>query len=219
VHFKIAEFLVCPICRGFLVFDGKRVGNRFSSGLFKCDSGHTYQVKEKMGLFKDAKLSANEFKWHVDVADEKRYNEIRIQYDSYLREDQRIAVREILSRLVHYVAGSCESSGNVVLDIATGMGTLLLQLANSCSRDALVIGTDIDERPLRGAMSKARKAGTCDRLSFIVTDSKHLCFKDDGFLTISSHLGLTVYQKPCWLSRSVRGFCGLMEECFSRLSG
>jgi ubiquinone/menaquinone biosynthesis C-methylase UbiE len=189
VHLRVAEFLACPVCRKSLVFEGKRAGNRFFSGFFKCGGGHVYQVKEEMGLFKGARLSANEFKWNVDVADEKRYDEIRKQYDSYLREDQRIAVGEMLSRLVRYVAGSRESSGGMVLDIASGMGAFLLQLADSCSRDALVIGTDMDERPLRGAMSKARKAGTYDRLSFIVADAKHLCFKDDGFLTISSHFG------------------------------
>jgi hypothetical protein len=36
-----------------------------------------YQVKEQVGLLKDAKMSADEFEWKVDVADEKKYAEIR----------------------------------------------------------------------------------------------------------------------------------------------
>jgi ubiquinone/menaquinone biosynthesis C-methylase UbiE/uncharacterized protein YbaR (Trm112 family) len=189
MHFRVAELLACPICRKSLAFEGKEAENRFSSGCFRCSGGHLYQVKEEIGLFKDAKLSADEFKWQVDVADEKTYDEIRSKYDSYLREDQRIAVREMLSRLTSYVARRCEKPGNVVLDVATGMGTFLLQLAQSCSSDTLMVGTDIDERPLRGTMNKARKADTYDKLSFIVTDAKHLCFKNSGFSTISSHFG------------------------------
>jgi hypothetical protein len=39
------------------------------------------QVKEEVGLFKDVKLSANEFEWQVDVADERRHEGIRKEYD------------------------------------------------------------------------------------------------------------------------------------------
>jgi hypothetical protein len=64
-----------------LVFEGKGVGDRFSSGFFKCGGDHVCQVKEEVGLFKDVKLSANEFEWQVDVADERRHEGIRKEYD------------------------------------------------------------------------------------------------------------------------------------------
>ena len=41
-----------------------------------------YQVKEQVGLLKDAKMSEDEFEWKVNVADEKKYEEIRRRYDS-----------------------------------------------------------------------------------------------------------------------------------------
>jgi hypothetical protein len=39
------------------------------------------QVKEEAGVFKNVKLSANEFEWQVGVADERRHEEIRKEYD------------------------------------------------------------------------------------------------------------------------------------------
>jgi ubiquinone/menaquinone biosynthesis C-methylase UbiE len=149
-----------------------------------------YQVKEEIGLFKDAKTSANEFKWEVDVADEKRYDEIRRQYDSYFRKDQRAAMQKMTEQLVSTVARSSEESDDVVLDVATGMGAFIVPFAEKSSNDTLIIGTDIDEKPLRGTMKKARGLDVYHKTSLIVTDAKHLCFRSSCFSTISSNFGL-----------------------------
>jgi ubiquinone/menaquinone biosynthesis C-methylase UbiE/uncharacterized protein YbaR (Trm112 family) len=189
MHEQILQFLACPACRTPLIFEGRKSDNRFANGCFKCVNNHVYQVKEEIGLLKDAKMSANEFEWKVDVADEKRYDEIRKQYDSYLREDQKIATRNLMEKLVNHVAKSCEESDNKVLDVATGMGRFLLPFAEKSSEDTLIIGTDIDEKPLRGAMNKAKKADTYHKISLIVTDAKHLSFKSGAFSTTASHFG------------------------------
>ena len=164
-------------------------GNRHVSGYFKCPSGHVFQVKEQIGLLKDAGLSEKEFEWKVNVADEKKYLEVRRQYDSYLRDDQKAATREMMEKLADYVTCSSFQSDNVVLDVASGMGTFLLPLLDKCSADSVVVGTDIDERLLRGLMNRSLKAGTYDRLSLVVTDAKHLCFKNAVFSTVSSFFG------------------------------
>jgi ubiquinone/menaquinone biosynthesis C-methylase UbiE/uncharacterized protein YbaR (Trm112 family) len=185
---QIGELLVCPICEGSLVFAGKRTHDRFVRGHFRCGNGHLYQVKDEIGLLKDAKVSADEFEWRVDVADEKRYEEVRRQYDSFLREDQRDANRRMMERLGSLTAKSCERSG-LVLDIATGMGTFILPLLQESIGNFQVVGTDIDEKPLRGLLNKASRAGVYDRLSLIVTDAKHLAFKSNAIYTISSFFG------------------------------
>lgn len=77
MHEKMAKLLACPVCSTPLTFEGKTSNGRFINEYFKCSDGHMYQVKEQVGLLKDAKMSADEFKWKVDVADEKKYAEIR----------------------------------------------------------------------------------------------------------------------------------------------
>jgi ubiquinone/menaquinone biosynthesis C-methylase UbiE len=172
-----------------MVFEGEKRDRHLVAGYLKCDRKHLYQVKEEIGLLKDPKLSTNEFEWKINVADERKYDEIRGKYDSYLTEDQKAATNRMKSRLVDLVAASSETD-RVVLDVATGMGTFILPLAEKTPRDALIIGTDIDEKPLRGAMNKAKKAGTSEKLSLLVTDAKHLAFKNNSLSTISSYFGL-----------------------------
>jgi len=188
MHEQVAKLLICPVCRRSLIFEGKKTDNHLVDGYLKCDLGHLYQVKEEIGLLKDAKLSANEFEWKVDVTDEKRYDEIRRRYDSYFQKNQKAAQRRMLRRLVGMVASSCKESDNMVLDIATGMGTFILPLAEK-SANMLLIGTDIDEKPLRGAMNKAKRTNTWHKLSLMVMDAKHLALKNDGLLTVTSYFG------------------------------
>lgn len=171
-----------------MIFEGEKSGRLLVTGCLKCDSGHLYQVKEEIGLLKDVKLSANEFEWKANVADEKKYDEIRRQYDSYFGEDQKAATNRMKRRLVDLVAASSEAD-RLVLDVATGMGTFVLPLAEEVPQDVLIVGTDIGEKPLRGTMNRARKAGTWEKLSLLVTDAKHLAFKNNSFSTISSYFG------------------------------
>jgi ubiquinone/menaquinone biosynthesis C-methylase UbiE len=189
MHNKLGKLLACPVCSASLFFEGTMRDNRNVSGYFKCPSGHMFQVKEQIGLLKDAKLSEKEFEWKVNVADEEKYLEVRRQYDSYLRDDQKAATRKMMEKLADYVSRSSFQSDNTVLDVASGMGTFLLPLLDECSADSVVVGTDIDERPLRGLMNRSLKAGTYDRLSLVVTDAKHLCFKNAVFSTVSSFFG------------------------------
>jgi ubiquinone/menaquinone biosynthesis C-methylase UbiE len=189
MHHKLGKLLTCPVCSASLFFEGTMRGNRYVNGYFKCPSGHVFQVKEQIGFLKDAKLSEKEFEWKVNVADEKKYLEVRRQYDSYLRDDQKAATQRMMDMLAEYASRSSLQSDNTVLDVASGMGTFLLPLLDKSSADSVMIGTDIDERPLRGLMNRSLKAGTYDKLSLVVTDAKHLCFKNAVFSTVSSFFG------------------------------
>lgn len=189
MHHRIGKLLACPVCSASLFYEGTMCGDRYVNGYFKCSSGHVFQVKEQIGFLKDAKLSEKEFEWKVNVADENKYLEVRRQYDSYLRDDQKAATLRILNKLAEYVNRSSIQSDNTMLDVASGMGTFLLPLLERSSADSVIIGTDIDERPLRGLMNRSLKAGTYDKLSLVVTDAKHLCFKNNIFSTVSSFFG------------------------------
>jgi ubiquinone/menaquinone biosynthesis C-methylase UbiE len=212
------RFLACPFCGSRLVFDGIRANNRFVRGLFRCANSHVYQVKEEIGLLKDPKFSAKEFEWKVDVADGKRYDEIRKQYDSYLGSDQKIAVQRMLERLIELVVSSCTASDNVVLDVATGMGTFILSLTEKSPRDMLVVGTDVDEKPLRGTMGKAKYAEFYHKMSLVVTDAKRLCVKSNSLSTISSNFGFdNIPQTTVALKESARALRPEGKAVFSSL--
>jgi uncharacterized protein YbaR (Trm112 family) len=114
VHDRLLKLLACPICSASLSFQGTIRKSRCVKGFLKCSSGHTFQVKEQIGLLKDAKLSEMEFEWKVDVADEEKYLEVRKEYDSYLRDDQKAAIRTIIENLAGYVSRSSLRSDSMV---------------------------------------------------------------------------------------------------------
>jgi SAM-dependent methyltransferase len=203
MHDKLVKLLACPVCSASLSFEGTIREKRCVKGFFKCSSGHVFQLKEQIGLLKDAKLSEQEFEWRINVADEEKYLEIRREYDSYLRDDQKAAIQKMIEKLAGYVSRASLMSDGVVLDVASGMGTFVLPLLEKSSAGSVVIGTDIDEKPLRGLMNRSVKAGTYDRLSLLVTDAKHLCFKDAVFSTASSFFGFD----------NVSGALRALEEC------
>lgn len=189
MHEQVAKLLACPVCHEPLAFEGERTDHRLTNGLLKCSNNHIFQVKEEIGLLKDAKLSANEFEWKVNVANEKVYDETQKQYDSYLRQDQKTAIKGMKQRLIDLVVASCKKSDNVALDVATGMGSFLLPLAEQGSENMRFLGTDIDEKPLRGTLDRAKKTGAWKRISLIVTDAKRLAIRDNCLSTISSFFG------------------------------
>jgi len=171
-----------------MVFDGEATDNCLFNGYLKC-MGDFYQVKEEIGLVKDAKLSAKEFEWKVDVTDERKYDEIQRKYASYLSDELKTALNNLTDKLVQSVLDSCREVDYMVLDIASGMGRLILQLASKSLENIIVIGTDVSEKPLRGAMNKAKKGTVYQKLSLIVTDAKHLAFKKEALSTVSSYFG------------------------------
>ena len=69
---------------------------------------------------------------------------------------QKAATQKTKHKLFDIVSRSSAASDNMVLDVATGMGTFLAQLLEKCSADASIIGTDIDEKPLRGRAREYR---------------------------------------------------------------
>jgi ubiquinone/menaquinone biosynthesis C-methylase UbiE len=189
VRVELEELVACQSCGERMVFKGKRSPERFVSGYLSCANDHLFQVKEEIGLLKDAKLSADEFEWKVDVADEKKYDEIRRQYDSFLGEERRDALEKLRGVMIQKIAKSSVESDRVVLDVASGMGTFILPLAAKSEEDLRIIGTDVDEKPLRGALNKARKAGVYGKMSLVVTDAKHLAFRTGALGCVSSFFG------------------------------
>src|SRR4030067_2719284 len=143
MHHKLAELLACPVCSDSVTYKGTIRDKRYVSGHFKCPSGHMFQVKQQIGLLKDAKQSETEFEWKVNVADEQKYLEERQEYDSYLRDDQKTANQQIIQKLADNVTRSNLQTDNTVLDIATGMGTFLLPLLDKMPAHSTIIGTDI----------------------------------------------------------------------------
>ena len=67
------------------------------------------------------------------------------------------------------------------------MGTFLLPLAKNFS--GLIVGTDVDEKPLRGVQRKTQRENVYGSVSLVVMDAKRMCFQDGSLSIVSSYFG------------------------------
>ncbi len=181
---SLSSLLACPSCREPFEFEGNTSGDRLGKGVLSCTNKHLYQVKDEIPILKDPKLSEKEFTWKVEFPNVEEYDRIRKEYASYFPEELRAADKALLDEIVKNVLKE-----TLILDVASGMGGLLLALSKEFSKDRHVIGTDVDEKPLRGAKLKLEEQKSYGPVSLCVMDGKHLALKQLIVPCISSFFG------------------------------
>lgn len=182
---SLLHILSCPGCHSSLKFEGTSSAERIIKGHFQCLNGHLYQVKDEIPILKDPKLSRKEFAWKVKFPNLQKYKEIQKQYASYLSEEQKEADRLMMEKLVDTVVGE-----KFVLDVASGMGRLLIALSKKMGKETEILGTDVDETPLRGAKLKLEEERTYTHVSLCVMNGKHLAIKPQTLSCVTSYFGL-----------------------------
>jgi ubiquinone/menaquinone biosynthesis C-methylase UbiE/uncharacterized protein YbaR (Trm112 family) len=175
---------VCPVCRKSLRFEGAIADERLTNGVLQCTSRHVYQVKDEIPVLKDSKTSEKEFAWTIEFPDLKKYDRVRRKYAYYLSEDLKKADEDLKDEIV-----KTASDHDFVLDMATGMGTLLLKLSRQTGKNVDLMGIDVAERPLRGAKLKLKEQETYNQVSLCVMDGKHLAIKQDEVPCVTSFSG------------------------------
>ena len=181
---ELLDVIACPGCGSPFEFSGDISDGRLANGLLRCRRGHAYQVKNEIPVLKDQRLSEGEFEWKVGFPDIKKYDKIRKQYASFLSEELVNADREMVDEIARAASGE-----RVVLDVASGMGTLLLALSRSVRARSHILGTDVDEEPLRGARIKLEEQKGYGRASLCVMDGKHLGIRSRRLPCAVSHFG------------------------------
>lgn len=202
---QLIELLACTVCRQPLKFEGEQSDGRLVNGLLHCSNSHFYPVKDEIPVLKDPKTSRKEFVWKVEFPNLAKYDEIRKQYGSHLEAEQKQADRRLLNRMAEAI-----SNERIVLDLASGMGTLLRELSKKAHSGQNLLGTDVDEKPLRGVKLKLEAEGSYEPTSLAVMDSKHLTLADEKIPCATSFFGFNNIAKPREAFREV--FRALMPE-------
>jgi ubiquinone/menaquinone biosynthesis C-methylase UbiE len=170
-------------------------------------------VNEEIAILKEPKRSRHEFVWKVQFPDIKKYDKIRRQYAAYLSEGLINADELLLDEMVKK-----SPKRGIVLDLASGMGTLLLALSKQHGR-IHVMGTDVDETPLRGAMLKLIQQESDEQVSLCVMDAKHLAVKTEQMPCVVSYFGFNnVPQTKQALSETFRVMTPNGRLAFATLS-
>ena len=121
--------------------------------------------------------------------------------DAYASADARLYsedVRRALDAVLSHVIDVVRSGDGLVVDVATGRGTLLARLLDVTTRP--LIATDVSATIIGHVQ---RRFGD-DRLRYVVADARSLPFEDASVPTLVSHVGLANVPEADALLRELR---------------
>lgn len=187
---EILGFLACPSCHGDLEIE-ETAGNylRVTAAIIRCPQcGTKYPVTEGIPDFRgNAPLEPfQEPDWAGQAITQEGRDRV---YDAYwisLPEE----VRRHGPRMIRDLARLAVPKGaGVILDVATGSGTLLEEVLRNIGRSTLIVGTDYSLSVTRTTRAHLLRLGRYDPVSLIVCDVRRLPFKDEVFASACSFAG------------------------------
>ena len=184
---SILPLLACPMCHNeSLVFDGSSQDDRFVDGSLTCAGcERVYPVENEIADLADPAKSINEWEWEVDIENLDTF----AAFDTAYARSMPATVRRNLPLLVNRIMHVANRSEGPILDVATGRGVLLRELALLLTTDQPIIGIDVDMKVLRGLQRFLRHRGLYDEVSLISMDAKRLALRSNAIGTVTSWFG------------------------------
>jgi ubiquinone/menaquinone biosynthesis C-methylase UbiE len=133
----------------------------------------------------DPDISKSDWEWEVDIEERETFD----AFDQAYLNSMPTTVRQVLPLLIGRMVQIVNRAAGPILDIATGRGVLLRELALLLKVDQPLIGIDIDRKVLRGTQGYLRRRGLYDEVSLAVMDAKHLAFKPATMGLVTSWFG------------------------------
>ncbi|MBI5931568.1 MAG: methyltransferase domain-containing protein [Chloroflexi bacterium] len=100
-----------------------------------------------------------------------------------------------------YILNALAGGTEPILDLASGRGYLVEQMAKSLDRPLIV--TDISPRVLRRNQQCYEQAGLGHKMSFLAFDARYIPFKNDTIPVMTSNVGLANIESPGDLVREL----------------
>lgn len=178
--------LCCPTCMGTLTFEGAAEDGRLLKGSLKClGCENLYLVDDEIPYLVDPKVSQFDWEWAVEIEANETFEAFDQAYFGSIPESARDARPHLLNRIVQLA----NHSRGPILDVATGRGVLLRELALLLTVDQPVLGIDIDRKVIRGTQRFLRRRGLYDAVSLAVMDARHLAIRSESLGTVTSWFG------------------------------
>ena len=170
----IVNFLCCPKCRNDLALNIEtELDGDVLEGVLSCACGHTFRISQGVADFNSQEQGfANQWE---SMSEEQSFEELD-------RDMDRKNPTEVLQRrelvLDAIVTAASERKCNVVLDIASGRGLLLSDLATKLPEDAHIISIDLSAFVLKYDHKKFSTIAPNRKISYLACDATNLPLKD-----------------------------------------
>lgn len=183
----IVELLCCPKCRENLnlQIDKEKDGDVLD-GALTCKNGHTYRICNGVVDFNSTEQEfANQWE---SMSEEQNFEELDREMDSK-NPTEIIQRREmVLSTIVNAVS---EHNCNIVLDIASGRGLMLTELANVFPDDVHIISIDLSKFILKYDYQKFKCIAPNKKISYLACDATNLPLKDSVIDAATTYCGFS----------------------------
>lgn len=170
----IMNHLCCPKCRGNLsLLVEVESEDDVLEGTLTCVGGHTYRISQGVADFNSEEQNfANQWE---SMSEEQRFEELDRDMDEKNPAEVIQRWELVLGTIVDTVANhNCK----IILDIASGRGLLLTELAKHLRDDVHIISIDLSAFVLKYDYQKFKRIALNKKISYLACDAANLPLKD-----------------------------------------
>ncbi|MFW9876618.1 MAG: class I SAM-dependent methyltransferase [Candidatus Thorarchaeota archaeon] len=183
---EIIHSLKCPHCQKGLsltqpTFENKEV----YTGYLHCDCNQVWEIKEGILDFR-VEEQANVNRWS-EITKNMSFEELDEMILKETPKNQRELLDKAINDIIRFIN---ESKPMVILDIATGRGMLLNELAKRINIELNLICTDLSYVVLNADRLKIQKCNPKIKISYISCDATRLPIVDNSIGLVLSFFGI-----------------------------
>lgn len=170
----IVNYLCCPKCRTNLDLNiDIEIDGDVLEGALTCECGHTFRISQGVVDFNSEEQGfANQWE---SMGQEQSFEELDRDMD-VKNPPEIIHRRELVLGAI--VGAVTNHTPNVVLDIASGRGLMLAELAKNLSDDVHIISVDLSGFVLKYDYNKFKRIAPNKKISYLACDATNLPLKD-----------------------------------------
>lgn len=170
----VANYLCCPNCRrSFTLKVDAEIGDEVLEGALVCENGHTFRITQSVADFNSEEQGfVNQWE---SMGEEQRFEELDQKMDNDIPDVILERREKVLDTIVGAVSGH---KGKIVLDIASGRGLLLTELAAKLEDDVHIISIDLSSFVLKYDYQKLKRIAPNKKISYLACDATNLPLKD-----------------------------------------
>jgi len=171
----IVNYLCCPKCRTSLTLRVE-VENEDDvlEGALTCACGHVYRISRGVADF-NSKEQGFANQWEA-MDEEQRFEEL----DRDMDKKNPIEVIQRRELVLGTIADAAANHNcKIILDIASGRGLLLTELAKRLSDDVHIISIDLSAFVLKYDYQKFKRISPNKKISYLACDATNLPLKDN----------------------------------------
>lgn len=187
MYSNIMNRLCCPKCRSNLTLWAEAaVEEDVISGTLTCEGGHTFRIDQGVADFNSEEQSfANQWE---SLDEERSFDELNREMDA--RNPAEVIQRRemVLDTIVSAVS---ERNCKAVLDIASGRGLLLTELAKRLNDDVQIISIDLSAYVLKHDHERLKDIAPNKKISYLACDATNLPLKDNAVDAAVTYCGFS----------------------------